>query len=251
MSDFSFDPDIAAMNLSDGEKSGLQIYRNYSQAFDESRAKIFADSSQTNPGIIDSLSTVLKLLAEEDSRTLPVIACAFADDQLKEMFRREIPEGVPGGRGELLSGFGPLARLSQRIQMAYAFGWLSKDALSELDHLRKMRNEISHKWNIEILETKVSEFIECRQHRIEQYLGDGIRLPTNFHESLDSLGKLRVRLVWLMGRVTYESQLWVPALKANLKPHTVLYGKNPPAMLSDVSAVCVGVTRKNILRLES
>lgn len=128
MSEF-LDRDIAAMKLSDEEKNGLQVYRNYSKAFDKYRAKEFAESLQTNEHALADLTEVLKLIANEEPRTLPVIACAFADDQLKEMFRREIPEAVPGGRGELLSGFGPLSRLSQRVQMAYAFGWLSKDVL--------------------------------------------------------------------------------------------------------------------------
>ncbi|MER9704724.1 hypothetical protein NKJ10_10855 [Mesorhizobium sp. M0204] len=30
------DPDILAMKLDDGEKSGLQIYRNYTRAFEKS-----------------------------------------------------------------------------------------------------------------------------------------------------------------------------------------------------------------------
>jgi hypothetical protein len=241
-----FDPDIAAMTLSEEEKNGLQVFLNYSKAFDAHRAKVFAESAQTDERALPELAEILRLVASEEPRTLPVIVCAFADDQLKEMFRREIPDGVPGGRGELLSGFGPLSRLSQRVQMAYAFGWLSKDILSEVDHLRKVRNDFSHKWDMKVLEEKVNHLIEHRQHKIEEYLGDGSRLPENFHESLQPIQKLRVRLIWLLGRLTYESRLWVPALKAKLAPQKVLYGSNPPAMLGRVSAACLEVTRKVI-----
>lgn len=241
------DPDIAAMKLSDVEKNGLQVYRNYSRAFELDSAKRFAESIPANPQALADLSTILKLVAEEEPRTLSVIACAYADDQLKEMFRREIPDGVPGGRSELLSGFGPLSRLSQRVQMAYAFGWLSKDLLIEIDHLRKIRNDVSHKWDMKLLETKLSELIEQRQQKIEEYLGDGVRLPENFHASLQPIQKFRVRLVWLLGRITYETHLWVPALKENLIPQKVLYGTNAPAMLGEVSAACVEVTRASII----
>jgi len=241
------DPDIAAMKLSDVEKNGLQVYRNYSRAFEQDRAKRFAESVSANPQALADLSTILKLVVKEEPRTLPVIACAYADDQLKEMFRREIPEGVPGGRSELLSGFGPLARLSQRVQMAYAFGWLSKDLLIEVDYLRKIRNDVSHKWDMQLLETKLAQLIEQRQQKIEEYLGDGVRLPENFHESLQPIQKFRVRLVWLLGRITYETHLWVPALKENLIPNKALYGSNSPAMLGDVSAVCVEITRTSII----
>lgn len=245
---FHLDSDIAAMNLSEAEKTGLQLYRNYSRTFDVRRAKGFLEEFRIDPSIVSNLTNVLQLVATEEARTLPVIACAYADDQLKEMFRREIPEGVPGGRSELLSGFGPLARLSQRIQMAFAFGWMSKDILVELDHLRKIRNDISHKWDLEVLERKMHDLIENRQHKIEKYLGDGIRLPENFHESLMPIERLRVRLVWMLARITYESHFWVPALKLNLVPDKVLYGNNPPAILSEISAACVSITGQSILR---
>lgn len=244
------DPDIAAMNLSVGEKNGLQVFRNYSEAFDEYRERQFCEAVETPHQAIADLNAVLSLMAGEEARTLPVIACAFADDHLKEMFRREIPEGVPGGRSELLSGFGPLSRLSQRIQMAYAFGWLSKDVLTEIDHLRRIRNDVSHKWDTHLLESKMSELIEHRQSKIEHFLGDGIRLPENFHASLAPIQKLRVRLIWLLGRVTYESYLWVPALKEKLIPQKALYGKHRPAMLALVSEACLSTTRQRILNLE-
>jgi hypothetical protein len=241
------DPDIAAMNLSEIEKNGLQVYRNYSVAFEKHRAESFCASLVINEKAVSELVEVLGLIASEEPRALPVIACAYADDQLKEMFRREIPDGVPGGRGEMLSGFGPLSRLSQRVQMAYAFNWLSKDILLEVDHLRKVRNDVSHKWNIKLLETKLEQLINERQHPIEEYLGDGTKLPENFHELLSPQQKLRVRLVWLLGRLTYECNTWVPALTANLSPSKVLYGPHPPALLAQVSAACVQVTRESII----
>ena len=164
----SFDPDIAAMNLSDTERNGMQVYRNYSKAFEEDRAKRFAESAPTQPDAIRTLTEILQLIVREEPRTLPVIACAYADEQLKEMFKREIPADVPGGRNALLSGFGPLSRLSQRVQMAHAFGWMSKDILIELDHIRKIRNDISHKWDMNLLEAKLAQLIEGMLHPIEQ-----------------------------------------------------------------------------------
>lgn len=99
--------------------------------------------------------------------------------------------------------------------MAFASGWLSNDVLAEVDHLRKVRNDVSHKWDMKVLELKLMQLIEQRQEKIEEFLGDGVHLPESFHHSLQPLQKLRVRLVWLLGRLTYETQLWVPALKAN------------------------------------
>lgn len=103
MSDFH-EPDIVAMKLSDVEKNGLQVFRTYTRAFEQHRAQEFLKVVQWDPGVMMDLQSVLKLVAEEEPRSLPVLACAFVDDQLKAMFRREIPEGVPGGRASCCLG---------------------------------------------------------------------------------------------------------------------------------------------------
>lgn len=239
----TLDPDIAAMKLSDGEKWGLQIYRNYSRAFGEHRVNQFVEQASPFEAEVSLFKQVVALVASEEPRVVPVIAAAYADERLEEMFRREIPDGVPGGRSALMSGFGPLARLSQRLQMAFAFGWLSRDLLIESDHIRKVRNDLSHKWDVGLLERKLSEFIEERQTPFEGQLGDGVRLPQSFHESMQPSDRFRVRVVWMLGRLTYETRLWVPALRAGIAPEQALYGPKAPVMLRAIAAISVNATR--------
>jgi len=150
----TWDSDIAALSISDVEKNGLQVFRNYSRAFERKAAQQFISESDNKQYDISKLEKILNLIAVEDIRFLPVIAASFADDQLEEMFKREIPESVPGGRASMLSGFGSLSRFSQRIQVAYAFNWMTRDVLQELDHLRKIRNDTSHNWDIESVKVK-------------------------------------------------------------------------------------------------
>lgn len=239
----TLDPDIAAMKLSDGEKWGLQVYRNYSRAFGEHRVQEFVEQASLFEAEVKVFEQVAALVVSEEARVIPVIAAAYADDRLEEMFKREIPDGVPGGRSALMSGFGPLARLSQRIQMAFAFGWLSKDLLTEFDHIRKIRNDLSHKWDIELLERRMKELIEEKQAPVEEQLGDGVRLPENLHESMQPLDRFRVRAIWMLGRLTYETRLWVPALKAGITPEEALYGPNAPMMLRSIAAISVESTK--------
>lgn len=237
------DLDIASTKLSDGEKWGLQVYRNYSRAFGENRVKLFVERAEPFETEVKLFEKVAALVVSEEVRVVPVIAAAYADDRLEEMFKREIPEGVTGGRGALMSGFGPLARFSQRIQMAFAFGWLSKDLLIEFDHIRKIRNELSHKWDVELLEQRMKELIEEKQMPFEEQLGDGVHLPENFHASMQPLDRFRVRVIWMLGRLTYETRLWVPALKAGIAPQDALYGPNAPLMLRAISAASVALTK--------
>lgn len=244
----TLDPDIAATELSDGEKWGLQVYRNYSRAFGEHRVKKFVEQASPFEAEVTLFKQVVGLVASQEPRVIPVIAAAYADERLEEMFKREIPDGVPGGRSALMSGFGPLARLSQRLQMAYAFGWLSKELLIEFDHIRKMRNDLSHKWDVELLERKMKEFIEVKQAPFEGQLGDGVRLPENFHKTMQPIDRFRVRLVWMLGRLTYETRLWVPALKGGIAPEEALYGPNAPVMLRKIASISINAT-KSIARL--
>lgn len=241
----AWDKDIAAMALSPGEKDGLQVFRNYSRAFEAKRIADFVSTCDAKEADLDDLKSLLAHSKTEEARTLPVIACAYADDLLKDMYSRELPSDLIGGRSQMLNGFGPLARLSQRIQTAHAFGWLSVDLLRELDLLRGLRNALSHKWDLRLLEEKLTDLISNRQFALEEQLADGIRLPRDFHEGLDQVQKFRVRLIWLMGRVRFETALWVPALKQQLKPSQALYGAPPPPkLLVGVSAVCLAATHE-------
>lgn len=72
------DSDIAAMKLSDVEKNGMQVYRNYSRAFEKDRAKRFAESVPAKPQALADLSTILKPVAEEEPRTLSVPSKSFS-----------------------------------------------------------------------------------------------------------------------------------------------------------------------------
>ena len=247
----SWDLDIAALNLTDVEKNGLQVFRNYTKAFEKSAAARFVSESNSVQYDTSKLDGVLSLLVEEDVRFLPVIACSFADEQLEGMFKREIPSGVPGGRQSMLSGYGSLSRFSQRIQVAFAFSWMGHDVLEELDKLRKIRNDTSHSWDINSLRGQLDTLIDSRMMRIEEQLGDGIQLPEKFWENLSKEALLRVRLLWLLGRCFYESHLFASATKQRLNPHMALYGEAKTNLLVSVAAKCVAATKVVISAAQS
>jgi len=238
------DPDIEKLQMLESEKAGLQVFRNYSKAFEQHRARKFAEEADQVDFPLLEFTALCKLIVSEQERFVPVIACAYGDDLLKAMYQREIPLSVPGGRGEMLSGLGPLSALAQRIQVAYAFSWLSEDILEELNHLRKLRNDISHRWDVAVLKEGLDTLIRERQRPIEETLADDVRLPKDFHKALDPVQRFRVRILWVMGRLTYETRWWVPAVKAKLDPVTALYGSSKPSLLGKVADVCVEATKE-------
>ena len=151
----------------------------------------------------------------------------------------------------MLSGYGSLSQFSQRIQVAYAFNWMSYDILEELDRLRKIRNDTSHSWDINSVRSKLDTLIDCRMIKIEEQLGDGIRLPERFWETLPKEALFRVRLIWLLGRCFYESHLFAAAIKRRLNPQLALYGEAKTNLLVCVSAKCVTTTKEVISAAQS
>jgi hypothetical protein len=239
------DPDVVAMDMTFWEKLGVQLYRKYSLSIEKYRVKQFIEEIDGNEVSLDDLVRVQSLIVTEDARSLPIIFCAFADEKFEQMFQREIPADVPGGRNALLNGFGSLARLSQRIQVAHAFGWLARDLLIELNKLRKLRNEISHSWDVELLAKKLNDLITAKQGRVEEALDGGNLVPKEIVQVLTPISKFRVRLVWHASRLLYESAIWVPALKAKLSPADVLYFANkPPRLLIKVTKLAADSTKQ-------
>lgn len=243
------DSDIEALDLTDIEKNGLQVYRNYERSFHQHRTDSFRKAIDDQTFVdISRLEKVLDSIAMDETRLIPVICCAFIDDIMDEMFKREIPQGVPGGRDSLFSGYGPLSSLSRRVQIAYSFGWLSPDVLIDIDAVRKIRNKLSHAWDHELLSDYFSKPPISTMTAIEKHFGPHEeRLSFKGADELDAQGRFRVRLTWVVGRAFYESLIFVPALKEGLNINQALYSETPPKLLSKVSGACSEGTRK-ILR---
>jgi hypothetical protein len=87
----------------------------------------------------------MSLLAREDIRFVPVIACAFADEELKFMFQLFLPGDIPGGKKSMLSRFGPISGLFARIQFAFAFDMVHSDVLMALDNRETLPNRFPWK----------------------------------------------------------------------------------------------------------
>ena len=237
------DADIRALELSYGEKSGLQIYRNYKKAFEGEAIKRFRIALAERSGDFSTLRRLASLLVAEDIRLLPIIVCGYADDILKSLFKSAIPDDVPGGKADMLSGYGPLSDLSKRIKLAHAFGVLSADLMESLDRVRSVRNRISHDWDL----TKIQDFHLTGRiaelPAIEVMLAERAEAFPELAVQFDPASAFRIRLIWLMGRLSYEASLYHGAKLGGLDPFQALYANGGTAWLSEVSHICMTATR--------
>lgn len=239
-----WDDDISALKLTDTEKNGLQVFRNYKKAFDKRTADEFIDEINKADFDLAPLQSILNLIQQEHIRLIPVYFCSFADEQLENMFRREIPENVPSGRASMLGGFGGLSRFSQRIQSAFAFHWMTPDILLELDKLRKLRNDLSHTWDVDSLKIKLESLIDVQMYPLEKEIGEEVKFPKEVWKMIPKESLFRIRLIWLSGRCFYESQLYPQIIKRRLDEFQTLYGNRKPNLLMSISKECQVATSK-------
>jgi hypothetical protein len=234
------DPDIRAKDLEYGEKAGLQIYRNYTRQFEAAAIERFVaviDQERLN---LEDFSHLTTKIAAEDGRYLPVIICAFADDLLKAVFKRALPDDIPGGKAGMLSGYGPLSDLSKRIQLAHAFRVLSPDLMETINKVRLVRNKLAHSWDITDLDQFFGEAHLGAISPIEELIWER---PNNaqFKRDFDALTKFRVRMVWVVGRLVYEAAGYHRARFAGVDPYKALY-QSKTKWLTEVAAKAMSAT---------
>jgi hypothetical protein len=191
---------------------------------------------------VAQLREVMELLTSEDIRFVPVIACAFADQDLELMYKTFLPADIPGGKKRMIGRFGPISSLFSRIQFAHAFDMGHSDILIALDKLREHRNTISHSWNpaefADFFEAPLPHMDEIESallHSRHRY-GDDTELSTE--------ASLRVRTIWLLARLFYETRFYSLAKMAQIKPLKALYGINRPKTLGTIAEAaqhCTGI----------
>lgn len=239
-----WDDDIAAMSLSDFEKNGLQVYRNYQRAFEKHAESELAKEIDAETFNTANLERVLKLMVTEDARFLPVIACAYADDRLKAMFKAEIADDVPGGKSKLFGPYGPFADLFKRLQLAFIFEMLSPELVADFDRLRETRNELSHTWDIAKLDEFFTRGRVSEVFPIETILGDRPDWFPDLTSPLCALQAFRLRMIWMLARLAYEAPLYARARHRRLNPEKALYGPNKPERLTEVSRLASVASRE-------
>ncbi len=242
-----WDEDIAALAIDDFERNGLQVFRNYERAFTEGAIRRFVAQIDIEDETFEHACRVCDLLSSEEPLVLPMIACAFADDALKAMFKRVVPEAVPGGRAALFSGFGPLGSLSSRTKMAFAFDLVSRPVLLEVERLRAVRNRVAHGWDHAKLGDLFGSSPLKDLHAIERDM-IGSWFPEPRIDALDAVARFRIRAVWIAARLAYETMYWARAKEARLDPGAALYGPDRPKALAALATLARHVTEQIVHR---
>jgi hypothetical protein len=207
-------------------------YQAYWRAYQNERQEQFATGVDAVPLDVSELRRAMSLLVREDIRFVPVIACAFADEELEAMFKKFLPDDIPGGKKSMLGRFGPISSLFARIQFAFAFDMVHSDVLLALDKLRGHRNDIAHTWD----QDSLADFMETPLPRMDEM--ENALLHINIKDGgdgdLSTDASLRLRTVWLLARLFYETRFYPLAKMAQFTPYQALYGNGHPRALHTI-----------------
>ena len=92
---------------------------------------------------VQDLAKFLEELGRETDRGLPLVGAALIDDRLEETLRSFFVEGRPASK-LLDEANAPLGRFSSRAQACYLLGLIDDFEFSEIELIRKVRNEFAH-----------------------------------------------------------------------------------------------------------
>ncbi len=86
--------------------------------------------------------SMVTLFENESDRGAAVLAGSYVENHLGLYLRSRMI--VPSVADRMFSSDGPLSTFSQRIDLAHAFGFLSKEQCADLHLIKKIRNHFAH-----------------------------------------------------------------------------------------------------------
>ena len=94
---------------------------------------------------VEELTIFLTEFNQESNRGAVLAAGSLLDERLKSILGAFLAD-VPASQA-LLSGFNaPIGTFSSRVSAAYALGLIQENEFTELNIIRKVRNEFGHSW---------------------------------------------------------------------------------------------------------
>lgn len=121
--------------------------------------------------------------SKESDRGVTLIVSAFFDATLERLLRARFSSRTGKAMGlvePLFEGFGPLATFSAKIRFAYAIDLLQDWIASDLDLIRRIRNEFAHSFELAAFTnptiTQKVEQLQCYERAVESVTKGGKHL---------------------------------------------------------------------------
>ncbi|MEX2615075.1 MAG: MltR family transcriptional regulator [Alphaproteobacteria bacterium] len=119
------------------------------------------EASELEFDMSDSIPVFRKLVSETDTG-IAIIASAYIDECLKNLFMLYVRHSSKKSQNSLFEFNGPLGTFSSRIHTASAFDFISEKTYLRLNIIRKIRNDFAHRpfdlsFNKEEIKQRINE----------------------------------------------------------------------------------------------
>ena len=116
--------------------------------------------------IMDEANDLAEFCVEADTRTATILLVSFLEDAIKKVFVEYWKVKTRQAEDRYFGGNGPLSTFSQRALVAKGMSWITAEQSTELDVVRKIRNNFAHDHRIHSLtEIKMSSLIARLDNR--------------------------------------------------------------------------------------
>jgi DNA-binding MltR family transcriptional regulator len=126
------------------------------------------------PEIRELIGVLFDKLLSESGRGAVLIGTAFVDDHLKAFISAVLPDQNKKYQNKILEYPGPLCSFASRIELCYAFRYISTPIYNSLNALRTIRNDAAHGSN----DFNFSE-IRTRFDKIFSFIGNSTSFVKN------------------------------------------------------------------------
>lgn len=139
--------------LSKSRKSELAAIRVSELIHSEyiEKYEVIRVSDDFENSIIEEAMDMAKALPMMDSRTVSIITTSFIDDTIKNNFINRWNINSSKLRDAYFGSNGPLNSFQQKVIISQSIGWITEDGSSQIDILRKIRNQFSHNHRVHAL----------------------------------------------------------------------------------------------------
>ena len=93
---------------------------------------------------LDEFQPFFTGLKDESDRAIGVLAFTYIETTCTDLISQHLNDDIPGGKSRLFNGNGPLSTVSARFTIARSLSWIGPNTFSNLNAIRKIRNEFAH-----------------------------------------------------------------------------------------------------------
>lgn len=180
----------------------------------------------------------------ESERSMGILAFAFIESQIDDLFRQNLNPNVQGGIESILGPNGILDTIGSRITMLHALSWIADQTQHNLKLLARIRNRFAHSHKVLTFDDKIIDGLLSSISKHDEGLAQ--HYPDEYSVPLLKKHVFLVRSLMTLFSFYVEATLMPAALRSGMGPFEAIRAgfDRWPVHLQDATASCIGAVRR-------